>query len=60
MKKWIVETFDYEMNEPEDSTETLSKADPVKNLERRYNFVLFMLFGISSLALSMEGVIMNL
>lgn len=48
------------MNEPEDSTETLSKADPVKNLERRYNFVLFMLFGISSLALSMEGVIMNL
>ena len=48
------------MNEPEDSTETSSKSDPVKNLERRYNFVLFMLFGISSLALSMEGVIMSL
>ena len=48
------------MNEPEDSTETLSKADPVKDLERRYNFVLFMLFGVSSLVLSMEGVFMSL
>ena len=55
-----VTKFDYELNESEDSKEAKGQVDPVKKLEQRYNFVLFMIFGVATMAFSMGSVLLSI
>ena len=58
--QWNVAKFDFELNESEDSKEAKGQVDPVKKLEQRYNFVLFMIFGVATMAFSMGSVLLSI
>lgn len=58
--QWDVAKFDFELNESEDNKEAEGQVDPVKKLEQRYNFVLFMIFGVATMAFSMGSVLLSI